>query len=299
MHARERPGVVDVREPGLYEVGAERENDLGVLERVIRDRVAVEREAVRGADRLIRERLQGHPRARAERLHPAVEQPAQAPVLELRHDGDRPALAAGSERTDLVRDDFPSGVPRGALESGAALADQRARDPVGMIEPLERGLATHAERAGVDGMIGVPLELDDATFAIARDDAASGRALAAHGGEPGCDTRHELLVGHHQRQYRLARLLAASGRGRGARHRDDLEEVASVHLRGSPHGHAWRNFIDGSSPHPTRVRVMYTRGFVFSDDMSRSRAGHAGRPLRSAPGGIRRTSPWSEAAAPA
>ncbi len=173
VHAGEGPRVVDVREPRLDEVGAEGQHDLGVLERVVRNRVTAEREAIRRADRLVGERLQGHARARAERLRPAIEHPAQTAVLELCHDRDRAALAAGAERPDPVGDGLGGGVPRGALESRASLADLGAGDAIGMIEALERGLAAHAERAGIDGMVGVALELDDPTLAIARDDAAA------------------------------------------------------------------------------------------------------------------------------
>ena len=260
VHAREGPGVVHVREPGLDEVGAERQDGLGVLERVVRDRVAIERDLVGGADRLVGEGLQGDPGTRPERLHPAVEQATEVSVLELRDDGDRPALAAGPERGDLVRDDLRRGVPRGGLESGAAFANHRSGDPVGMIETLERGLAPHAERARVDRMVRVSLELDDAPLAIARDDAAAGRALPAHGREPRGDARHELLVRHHQRKNGLAGLLASAARGGRAGHRDDLEEVASVHLPSAPapirpkvasDRHAWLRFIDGLSPDST------------------------------------------------
>ena len=244
VHAREGPRVVHVREPGLDEVGAERQDGLGVLERVVRDRVAIERDLVRGADRLVGEGLQGHAGTCPEGLPPSVEQPTEVPVLELRDDGDRPALAAVLERGDLVRDDLRGGVPRCGLESGAAFTNHRSGDPVRMIEALERSLASQAERARVDRVVGVPLELDDAPLAIARDDAAAGRALPAHGREPGGNTRHELLVRHHQRKNGLAGLLASAARGGRAGHRDDLEEVASVHLVGS-------HFIDCSSPDRT------------------------------------------------
>src|SRR3989442_11418294 len=98
-----------------------------------------------------------------------------------------------------------------------------------MVEPLERRLAPRAERALVQGVVGVSLELHDAALAVLRDDAAAGRAFATHGREPRGDARHDLLVRHDQGQDGLRRPLAAAGGGRGAARRDDPEEVSSVH----------------------------------------------------------------------
>ena len=93
VHARESARVANVRHPGLEEVGAERENDLGVLEGVVGHGVAAERGPVGGADRLVGERLQRDPRSPAQGLGPAVEEAAEAAALELGHDGQGLALA--------------------------------------------------------------------------------------------------------------------------------------------------------------------------------------------------------------
>jgi len=230
VHPGERARVVDVRQPRLDEVGAERQHDFRVLERVMRDRVPIERDLVRGPDRLVAERLERHARARPQRLNPAVEQRAEVAGLELRHDGDRAALPGRTERADAFGDELLGRVPENRLGRAAGLAHARAGEPVGMVEALKRGLSAQAQRAFVDRMVRIALELHDTPLAVARDDAAAGRAFAAHRGVPRGDAGHDLVVGHHQGKNGLGGLLApAAGRGR-ARRRHDLEEVTPVHL---------------------------------------------------------------------
>ena len=106
----------------------------------------------------------------------------------------------------------------------------RSREAVGVIEALERRLPARAERALIDGVLGVALELDHPPFAVPGEDPAAGRALAADGGEPGGDPGNELLVRNHEGQERLGGLAAAPHRRAGPRGRHDLEEVASVHI---------------------------------------------------------------------
>jgi hypothetical protein len=230
VHARERGRERDVVDPRLDPVGAEVEDDLRVLEGVERDGVATEHGAARRADRLVAERLERDARARAERLGEAVHQRAQAARLELRDERHAAALAGPAGGGEPLADGLERLVPAERRED-RAVAALRSRDPIGMVEPLQRGLTADTEAAAVDRVVGIALELHDAAVAIAREHAAAGRALPAHGSEPRGDAGHELLVGNDHRQDRLGRLLAAAGRGRGAGRRHDLEEVASLHGR--------------------------------------------------------------------
>src|SRR6185503_3822565 len=128
--------VADVRQPRLDEVGAERQDRLGVFERVVRDRVAVKRDLVRGPDRLVCEGLQCHARARAEGLAPPIEESADAARLELRYHRDRAALATVSQCGELLDDELLGHLPRCRLEAPAALPDHRAGYPVRVVETL-------------------------------------------------------------------------------------------------------------------------------------------------------------------
>src|SRR2546426_5559950 len=138
---------------------------------------------VRCPDRLVAERLEAHPRTRAQGLRPAVHQHRQASVLQLRDERDGLAPAGLAQLTDLAGHQLQRLVPAHGAER-ATLALLGPGEAIGMIGALEGGLAPEAERAAVDGMVGIALELDDAPLAVARDDAATGRALAAHGREP-------------------------------------------------------------------------------------------------------------------
>ena len=158
VHAPEAARVAHVREPRLQEVGAEREHDLGVLERVVRDRVATEGDAVGRPERLVSEGLERHARPSADRLDPRVEERAQAAVLELGDDGDRAPLPRFPELGDPVAHLRTRALPVYGPDT-APLGHTRPREPVGVVEPLERRLAANAERAVIHWVLGAPLEL--------------------------------------------------------------------------------------------------------------------------------------------
>src|SRR5438046_5755172 len=143
------------------------------------------------------------------------------------------SLPGLAQLTGLVGHELERLVPRHRLQR-VAVTPLRAGETVRVIDLLQRRLAAHAERALIDRMVGIPLELHDAAVAVAREHAAAGWALTAHGREIRRDAGHDLLVRHHERQDPLGRLLAAGHGCGGARRRDDLEEVASFHLNGAP-----------------------------------------------------------------
>src|SRR5262249_47895655 len=175
----------------------------------------------------------GDARARAHALHPPIEEDRLAAILELRHDRDGASLPGLAQLTGLVGHELERLVPRHRLQR-VAVTPLSAGETVGVIDLLQRRLAAHAERALIDRMVGIPLELHDAAVAVAREHAAAGWALTAHGREIRRDAGNDLLVRHHERQDPLGRLLAAAHGSDGARRRDDLEEVASFHLNGAP-----------------------------------------------------------------
>ena len=85
-----------------------------------------------------------------------------------------------------------------------------------MVEGLEARVPHHAQRAGVGRVIRVSLELDDAAVAVLGDDAAAGRALAAHGCRVGGNARDDVVGRDDVRDELLGRLSAAPGGRCGA-----------------------------------------------------------------------------------
>ena len=297
VHAREARGQRDVVDPRLDPVGAEVHDDLRVLEGVIRHRVAAERGAVGGADRLVGERLERHAGPCAQRLRPPIHQRAETSGLELRDHRDAARFPAAARRGHLVRERLERLVPADRREE-RTVAALRSGEAIGVVEALQRGLAADAEATAIDGMVGIALELDDASVAVACEDAAAGRTLATHRGEPRGDARHELLVGHHERQDGLGRLLAAAGSGGGARARHDLEEVASLHA-GLTQARLIARSASARTPSQARLiaRSASARTPILSGGTRCNRAERAHCPWRCTYGGSRRTSPCSAAAA--
>src|SRR5690606_1366724 len=103
----------------------------------------------------------------------------------------------------------------------------------GVVQPLQRRLASRAEGAAIDRVLGIPLELDGATVAHLGDDTASGGALAAGGAVVGGDAR-DRLVGRDQVRDELLDLLLATpdGGGHAAGGAKELEEIAALDARG-------------------------------------------------------------------
>src|SRR5262249_34126076 len=202
----------------------------------------------------------GDARARAHALHPPIEEDRLAAILELRHDRDGASLPGLAQLTGLVGHELERLVPRHRLQR-VAVTPLSAGETVGVIDLLQRRLAAHAERALIDRMVGIPLELHDAAVAVAREHAAAGWALTAHGREIRRDAGNDLLVRHDERQDPLGRLLAAARGSDGARRRDDLEEVASFHLNGAPARlESWVRVIGTRGCARRKWRAMSTRG---------------------------------------
>src|SRR5579884_3587015 len=110
---------------------------------------------------------------------------------------------------------------------------QRGRDPVGVVEALERRLAPRAQPAPVHRRFGVALELDDAALAHLGVQPAARRALAAGGGVVGGDPRHLVLGRDHVGNELLGRLgpdvARGQRRGAAARRPEHREEPSAIH----------------------------------------------------------------------
>ena len=139
-------------------------------------------------------------------------------------------------------------VPGNFLEIGGtarATELERIGEAIGMIENLKTGLASRAELASVNGMLGIALELfrqahfDDAGLTIANDfrvalhhphqRAAAGRAQRAHAGLPSGDSGDEIFVGNETNQLVLGAAARLEGRERSRESRN-FEEVTPLHM---------------------------------------------------------------------
>ena len=177
MGLREAVLEGDRGEPGLHEVGAEGDDVLRGGEIVGGNGAGAEGDAVPFAQRFEGEGLVGHVPA-PDLLHPFVHQVPEARRLEAREEHD--ALAVGVfELGGQPRKGF---VPRNLDQMALRVPAQGIGHAVGIVEPLQGGLAHGAEPAPVDGRRGIALDLDGAAFTGLHDDAAARSALAAGAG---------------------------------------------------------------------------------------------------------------------
>ena len=229
-----RPRVV-AGEPGrraerLQEVRPERDHHLGPGEVVVGDLPAPEDALVGGADRLVAERLVADP-ARPEGGRPARDEPGEGAGQRRRDQRHAVAAARLVERLQPVdeillrlfpRDRIEHAPPRRRVGDAATVGPG---DAIGVVQPLQRGLAPHAEPAAVDGVLGVALDLDRPALPGADADAAAGRALPADAGVPRGDAGNDVVGGHHEGDDPLGRhRRAGGGRRRGAGAAQHLEE---------------------------------------------------------------------------
>src|SRR5207247_11455896 len=136
--------------------------------------------AVGGAEGFVAQRLVGDARPRTQRLGPLVHEPAEAARLETGDESDLAPLLGLDQSLELVGKPLFRFIPRHGLAR-----HERAAVTIRMIEALQRGLTSNAERPRIHGMIGIPLELDHAAVAILGHEAAARWGLAAHRPEVG------------------------------------------------------------------------------------------------------------------
>ena len=216
------------RAPRVQKVRAEADQKARRGKVVGGDRRPVEADAAGLSERLVAERLVGEQPLGTQRGQPMRGQVVQAvgqPAGEERESVRRPVLP------DLSH---PFGkqclglAPRQRREPAGRRAPHRAAEPVGIVQPLQRGVAARTQAAPVRRMGRVALDLDGAPFTRADQHSATGRAFLAHGGVIGRHPGRNLLRLDHVRNQGLDRLgRAADDRRRGSR-TQQLEEIASV-----------------------------------------------------------------------
>ncbi len=228
VHAREVRVVRHRGQPRLEEVGAERDDEPRRTEIERRPRHAVAL-LVRLHHRVVGEQVEGHVRRHAEGGEPAVEERREAPAL-VAVDEERVAgLAARHELSEPLLEELQRFLPRRAHERAVA-AHHRTGEPVGVVQALERRLAACAERAAVQGMRRIALELDRPSIAHLGDDAAGRSAFAARRRVVLRHARHDAVGLHEIWNEPLDIAGAAPGDGaRRARDAEDLQEIAPAH----------------------------------------------------------------------
>ncbi len=117
-------------------------------------------------------------RREPERREPLIEESAEAARLVARSMKRRRRASGHAAQRRSAEQRRERGVPGGRRQL-AALPHHRPAEAIGIVQPLQRGLAARAERAAVHRVLGIPLELDRAAVARFGDDAASGGAFAA------------------------------------------------------------------------------------------------------------------------
>ncbi len=205
--------VFDRGEPGIEEVGAERHDELGLREVVRRQLIHAEHSLVGQAQRLVIERLPTHD----------TPTECRGPLRE--KIGKRAAAGAGNHRElaagDLGRQPRDRIVPRRGLEGAVGIPHHRALDPARIVESLQCRLAARAELPLVDGVLGIPLELDGPSLTRPHVNTATGGALGARARVPGRDAGDLILRLHQVRHQSLdvARRASAQRQRTARRHR--------------------------------------------------------------------------------
>ena len=198
------PAVANRRQPRFEKVRTEGDDEIGVGEVVLRNRIAAERHPVRSPDRLVCERLVPEP-SRAHRGRPLVDESIQRARHQGGHDRDASRPTGVASGLQLLDKDALGVVPADILEPalprhGVRVAPAtRAGEAVGVVQPLQRCVTPDAQGSPVDRMVRVALDLHGAALARANDHPAPGRALSAHRCVPRGDTGNNILRRHDVR----------------------------------------------------------------------------------------------------
>ncbi len=237
----------DRRIPSAKKIAAEGDQVIGASEIESGKRGHAEAQEIGLAQDGFVQRLIGDGGRRAERFQESLDQFAALASERAREEGQGSGVSGmnfgemrGQLGERLVPGDFLE-IARAAR----ATELQRIRQAIGMIENLKTGLASRAELAAVNRMLGIALELfrqthlDDAGLTIANDfrvalhdpdqRAATGRAQRAYAGFPSGDSGDEIFVGNETNQLVLGAAARLEGRERSRESRN-FEEVTPFHF---------------------------------------------------------------------
>src|SRR6185437_6097398 len=181
---------------------------------------------------------------------PRIEKARKAAALVLVDEHRTARCAAAARLADLLREPRDGVIPRDRLPR-AILLHQRRPETIRIVQSLERRLSAGAQRAAIQRMVRIALELDRAAVARFGDDAAGSRTLAARRGVVRGDAGNR-LVGRHQIWNELAGLFLARRDGQGgARGAKDLQEFAALDAGGARRRGILAHVSSGSSRNRT------------------------------------------------
>ncbi len=130
-----------------------------------------------------------------------------------RPDHRDPIVAGGGRLLQMIDEQLQCIVPGNFVELAIRAAQHRRAQAVGIVESLQTRLPARTDGALADGIAGIALQLDDASFANLRDEAASGRAFTASGGVKRRHAGDDVLIGHDVGDQLACRRLASGDRG--------------------------------------------------------------------------------------
>ena len=196
------PSVADRRPPGVEEVGAERQEESGVLKIEVGHPVLVEHRLngaleVRVFDRLVRQILA------AELFGEALGYGSRMSAEGIGRQHDACLLSLGLEVLEVEGEPSDGVGPANLLELSVAAfpgAHQRPAYAVRVVEGLKARLAARAVLADVDGVVDIAFDLLGSSFHDADDNALARSALAAERGVP------VVAAGYHVFRHSYGRL---------------------------------------------------------------------------------------------
>ena len=167
-----------VRDPGLEELRAEGQHELGAIEVVARNLRTPERQIGSRANRVIFERLIGQPPRAAESRKPGGRELFEWTGLETAE--PRNAVRSATPRIAQFRREQLLGVaPRDRLQDPVRVSDEWLPEPEWVVDRLYGRLTPRAQPATPDGMLRIALRLRDSAIDGLRNQPAPRRTRAA------------------------------------------------------------------------------------------------------------------------
>jgi hypothetical protein len=109
---------------------------------------------------------------------------------------------------------------------------------------MQGGLTPHTEPSPVDGVVRIPLHLDDPAFPVLGQNAASGRTLPASGGIPSRLANDHVIRCMHQGIKVFFSFGSAAGCKGNASYASNFEEGSAVHPKQDlPEQNLWNGSV--------------------------------------------------------